>query len=317
MDDMIKNMRERNVFSFQSLQKTIDDSLWHHYLGDKAKIDKHRIIGPVPANTLAQSDQDRGNPFVLWTYTFVPRNLDPNKKYPLMVFLHDGVHSNLHTRDYHLVEELIDQGYIIVSPEYRGSTGYGEQYYKLIDYGGLEVEDTFAARNWAVETLDMVDPERVGIMGWSHGGLHTLFNIFNHPDSYNCAYAGVPVCDLVARMGYKGENYHKLYSADYHIGVSAVQDPNAYKMRSPAWHAHKLEKPLLIHTNTADEDVNVLEVEHMIKALKAEGKTFEYKVYENAPGGHAFNRIDTVFAREVRKEVYDFMAGYLKPPFWK
>ena len=50
-----------------------------------------------------------------------------------------------------------------------------------------------------------------------------------------------------------------------------------------------LETPLLIHANTNDEDVNYLEVEHLIQALKAEGKKFDYKVYENAPGGHYFN----------------------------
>ncbi len=317
MDDMIQKMRDNNIFHIHSLSKAIDDVLWHQYLGHKVKVDKWRIIGPAPANTEAQSDQNKGNPFVLWVYTFAPKNLEENKKYPLMVYIHGGVHANLSTRDYHIIEELTDQGYIVVSPEYRGSTGYGEEYYKLIDYGGLETEDTFAARNWAVEKFDLVDENRVGIMGWSHGGLHTLFNIFDHPESYVAAYAGVPVSDLVARMGYKGERYHSLYSADYHIGKSAAQDPNEYKKRSPAWNAHKLETPLLIHTTTSDEDVNVLEVEHLIKSLKAEGKEFEYKIYDNAPGGHVFDRIDTTEAREIRQKAYDFLASYLNPPYKK
>ena len=78
--------------------------------------------------------------------------------------------------------------------------------------------------------------------------------------------------------------------------------------------AEKLETPLLIHTNTNDEDVNVIEVEHLIQALKAAGKRFEYKVYENAPGGHSFDRLDTAFARAAREEIYAFLARYLKPP---
>jgi len=316
-DDRIQQMRDNGTFQMQTLQKTMDDVLWQQFLGHKAKIDKWRIIGPVPANTMAQSDQNKGNPFVLWIYTFVPKKRAEGGKHPLMVYIHGGVHANFASRDYHLMEDLLDQGYVIVSPEYRGSTGYGEQYYKLIDYGGLETEDTFAARNWAVETLDMVDPARVGIMGWSHGGLHTLFNIFNHPDSYVAAYAGVPVSDLVARMGYKGENYHSLYSADYHIGKTAVQDPTEYKRRSPAWHADKLQTPLLIQSTTSDEDVNVLEVEHLIKSLKAAGKDFEYEIYDNAPGGHVFDRIDTVEARKARQKAYDFLAKYLDPPFKK
>ena len=60
--------------------------------------------------------------------------------------------------------------------------------------------------------------------------------------------------------------------------------------------------------------MNVLEVEHLIKSLKAAGKKFEYKIYENAPGGHAFNRIDTKMAKESRAEIWRFLAQYLNPP---
>jgi prolyl oligopeptidase PreP (S9A serine peptidase family) len=69
----------------------------------------------------------------------------------------------------------------------------------------------------------------------------------------------------------------------------------------------------LIHTSTNDEDVNVLEVRRLIAALQAAGKQFEHKIYENAPGGHAFNRLDTKLARESRAEIYKFLAKYLKP----
>lgn len=88
--------------------------------------------------------------------------------------------------------------------------------------------------------------------------------------------------------------------------------------RSSAWNAEKLNTPLLIHSTTNDEDVNVLEVKHLIKALKAANKEFKYKIYEDAPGGHAFNRLDTQFARKSRQKVYQFLANYLSPPnTWK
>ena len=61
-------------------------------------------------------------------------------------------------------------------------------------------------------------------MGWSHGGLITLMNIFQHPKSFAVAYAGVPVSDLVARMGYEPESYRALYSAPYHIGKTVRED---------------------------------------------------------------------------------------------
>jgi dienelactone hydrolase len=60
--------------------------------------------------------------------------------------------------------------------------------------------------------------------------------------------------------------------------------------------------------------VNVLEVEHLIQALKAADKKFEYKIYKAAPGGHSFNRLDTTLAQESRAEIYRFLAKYLAPP---
>lgn len=321
MEDLAKQIEELKKQQqgmghvFESLHKAIDDVMWYQVMQDAAIVDKVMFCGPPPANTLAQSDQDKGNPLKIHAYTFIPKNIDRSKKHPLLVYVHGGVHSNLGTGCAHIIKEMVNQGYIVVAPDYRGSTGYGEQFYKFIDYGGLEVEDAFEARNFMLENEPLVDPERVGILGWSHGGLITLMNIFNHPDSYKVAYAGVPVSDLVARMAYKGHHYESLYSAPYHIGKTAAEDPWEYRRRSPAWHAEKLQTPLLIHTNTNDEDVNVLEVEHLIKSLKAAGKDFEYKIYQNEPGGHVFNRIDTKFAKESRNEIWAFLAKRLKPDF--
>ena len=87
---------------------------------------------------------------------------------------------------------------------------------------------------------DFVDAERVGILGWSHGGLIALMAVFDHPDKFQVAYAGVPVSDLVARMGYQTQDYRDLYSADYHVGKTADEDVEEYQRRSPAWNAHKL-----------------------------------------------------------------------------
>lgn len=313
--DELQLLRAQVQFQFEAMGKAIDDIMWYQKLSQVADIDKVRLIGPAPNNTLAQAPQDKGNPVVFHAYTFIPKQIDRSQRHPLLVYIHGGVHSHFSSGGANIIKELLDQGYIIVSPDYRGSTGYGPTFWKLIDYGALEIEDTFAARNWAVENLELVDPERVGILGWSHGGMHTLLNIFFHPEAYQVAYAGVPVSDLVARMGYKGGEYEKLFSADYHIGKSAAQDPREYKRRSPAWHADKLQTPLLVHTNTSDEDVNVLEVEHLIAALKAAGKQFEYKIYQDAPGGHVFNRIDTKFAKQSRQEIWRFLAGYLHPQF--
>jgi len=86
------------------------------------------------------------------------------------------------------------------------------------------------------------------------------------------------------------------------------------KRRSPAWNADKRQTPLLTHTNTSDDDVNVLEVEHLIQALQAANKKFESKIYQNAEGGHSFDRIDTQTAQRIRVKIYKFLTQYLNPP---
>lgn len=293
--------------------KAIDDVAWYFKVGDIAEIDKVRYTSVPRRREPNPTAQGAGNPLIIPAYTFIPKKLDRSRKQPFIVLAHGGVHSNFATGSAHIVRELLDQGYSILAPDYRGSTGYGAAFYRQIDYGGRENDDVFAGRSWMLETYDFLDPKRVGIMGWSHGGLITLMNIFEHPEAYAAAYAGVPVSDLVARMGYKSDSYRGLFSAPYHIGKTAEDDVKEYLRRSPVTHAKKLATPLLIHTNTTDEDVNVLEVERLIAALKAEGKKFEYKIYEAAPGGHAFNRLDTKLAKESRREIYRFLAPYLKP----
>ncbi len=298
------------------LEKKIDDLLWYEKVGDVADIDKVYIYGPPlrPEQEPNPTAQGAGNPVKFWAYTFVPKNLDKTKKYPLIVLPHGGVHSDFNTYYTHIIRELMAQQYIVIAAEYRGSTGYGKSMYEKIDYGGREVEDVNASRKFMLENCDFVDKNRVGIIGWSHGGLIALMNVFDYPENYKVAYAGVPVSDIIARMGYKTQSYRELFSSDYHIGKSAYEDVEEYRKRSPAWNAHKLETPLLIHTNTNDADVNVLEVEHLIKSLKAENKDFEYKIYQDVPGGHSFDRMDTKIARKIRLKIYDFLYPYLKPP---
>jgi len=309
----IQRQVENMQHTFQQLSKDIDDLSWYDKLSDCAYLDKVIITGPPPAVITNPTGQGAGNPISFSTYVFIPKSIDVHKKYPLIVLPHGGVHAFFETSYAHIVRELMSQEYIVVAPDYRGSTGYGGGFYRLIDYGGLEVDDVNRSRDYMLENYDFIDKSRVGIMGWSHGGMITLLNLFNYPKNYAVGYAGVPVSDLVARMGYKGQGYRDLYAADYHIGKQAVDNVAEYRKRSPAWNAAKLQTPLLVHTNTIDEDVNVLEVEHLIHALKAEGKKFEYEIYKDAPGGHHFDRIDNYGAKEIRLKVYKFLAQYLKP----
>jgi dipeptidyl aminopeptidase/acylaminoacyl peptidase len=313
--DLLENHIESLNHQLAVVNRRIDDVMFFHRVGDIADIDIVTFTGPPSRHQENPTAQGAGNPLRVSAYVFIPKDLDRTRSQPLLVYPHGGVHSNFSTGMTNRLREMLEQGYTVIAPEYRGSTGYGGGFYREIDYGGLEIEDTYAARNFMLDNYDFLDENRVGIVGWSHGGLHALLNIFDHPDAYAVAYAGVPVSDLIARMGYKTQGYRDLYSADYHIGASAYEDVEEYRRRSPSWNAHRYDgTPLLIHTNTNDADVNVLEVERLIQALQAEGKTgFQYKIYEDVPGGHGFNRLDTQVAKESRREIWRFLAPILRP----
>ncbi|HEX7241447.1 MAG TPA: alpha/beta fold hydrolase [Longimicrobiaceae bacterium] len=297
------------------LERQIDNLMLFQRLGDVAEVDVLTFTGPPPAHRVVSDNPGANNPLKIRGYVFVPRDLDRTRKHPLVVLPHGGVHANFESGGANVVRELVQQGYTVIAPDYRGSTGYGAGFWRQIDYGGLETEDTYAARQAALDAYPFLDPQRVGLVGWSHGGLHALMNIFDHPESYAVAYAGVPVSDLIHRLSYKGRSYEGLFSADYHVGRTVAQDSAEYRRRSPAFQVHRYRgTPLLIHTNTNDEDVYATEVHRLVAALRASGKTgWHFKQYENAPGGHAFNRIDTPLARESRREVYRFLAPYLRP----
>ena len=311
--DSLLKYNENLEHRLDVLEKNVDDVLWYQRVGNVAFIDKVFMTGPPKWRELDTTSADAGNPVKFWSYVFIPKDIDFNKKYPLIVLPHGGVHSNFSTYYTHIIKELIYQQYVVVAAEYRGSTGYGKSHYEKIDYGGLEIEDVDSSRKFMLDNYDFVDPERVGIVGWSHGGLIALMNIFKYPGNYKVAFAGVPVSDLIIRLGYMDDDYRKLFSADYHIGQTVEENPDEYKRRSPAWNADKLQTPLLIHTNTNDEDVRFIEVESLINSLKAENKEFEYEIFQDLPGGHSFDRQDTKLALSIRFKIYKFLEKYLSP----
>lgn len=85
---------------------------------------------------------------------------------------HQGLHGNVSSVELaHIIREIMEQGYAVIAPDYRGSTGYGQGFYNQVDYGGREVDDVLAGKAWMLEKYSFLDPKRVGATGWSHGGL--------------------------------------------------------------------------------------------------------------------------------------------------
>ncbi len=296
------------------LTRQMNEVLWFQRLSDVAFVDQVRFAGPPPRSAGNPTPSAGSTEVLVSALTFLPREPARARRRPLLVFVHGEVHGNVATdEDLHVVRELVQQGYAVIAPDYRGSSGHGAEFWRLIDYGGLDVEDAHAARQYMLDRHRELDPRRVGIVGWSHGGLIALLTVFAHPSDYQACYAGVPVSDLEERIRRLGQGYEALFAAPYHLGRTVAQDPEEYRRRSPAWNADKLRVPLLVHANTSDEEVDIREVERLFSALKAADKQFSSHTYTNAPGGHHFNRLDTPLAHESRDEIWRFLARYLQP----
>jgi len=302
---------EELQWELDQVRKIAEDNQFYLRLGDVAVVDKVILTGrPNPRGAERYGIANDRHPMRIYCYTFVPKSIDKGKRHPAVVLTHGGVHGDFGTYHVHLVREMVERGYIVVAPEYRGSTGYGRGMYESIDYGGLENDDVVTCRDWAVEELP-IDPKRVAAVGWSHGGMISLMVGFDHPDKFSCIYAGVPVSDLLTRLGYHEQSYTDEFAAKHHIGKTPTEAVDEYRRRSPIWNVHKLKIPLMVTSSTNDRDVNVVEVEQLMAHLKAAGKTFESHIEKDAPGGHSWDRIDTTFARKARLRMYDFLKKHL------
>jgi len=225
-------------------------------------------------------------------YLFQPLEKRGVRGHAAMVWVHGGVHGNWSISMFPFVKEAVDRGYVVIAPEYRGSTGYGEEHHRAIDYGGYEIDDVVTAVDWMSANLPHVDPERIGIMGWSHGGFITSHLVFRDEHPFKAGVAQVPVTNLVFRLAFKGPGYQRSYATQARIGGLPHEVPEIYIERSPMYRVDYLEVPLLVHVATNDRDVNFVEDEMMINALRAKKPELsETKVYVDPPGGHSFQRL--------------------------
>jgi dipeptidyl aminopeptidase/acylaminoacyl peptidase len=225
-------------------------------------------------------------------FVFQPLRLRGNHQHPALVWVHENIRGHLYEHYIPYIREATARGYIVIAPEYRGSIGYGKTFYDSIDYGGAEVDDVVTAASVVIGKYPAVDPARVGIIGWSHGGLITLLAIFRYPTTFHAAAALVPVTNLFHRLARKGvDSQRRAIDPQNRFGGTPSEKPQVYRDRSPLFHVDRLQIPLLVHVADNDEDVDFDEAMQLVDALRARKPTLsDVKVYRNPPGGHTFDR---------------------------
>jgi dipeptidyl aminopeptidase/acylaminoacyl peptidase len=248
-------------------------------------------------------------------YLFAPS--DTTVRRPVILLIHGGVHGDFSAGHGVVVAALVRQGYVVVAPEYRGSTGYGRSFYDAIDYGGKEVEDCVDAIDWLAATVPYADTARVGIFGWSHGGFISVHAVLRYPQRFRVAVAHVPVADLPTRMHTHPAWYHELFVQQPGFGAPVEANPRPYLQRSLTTHVRELRIPVLVHAADNDEDVFIIE-NHMLRdSMVAAGMDrkglYTYREWHNPPGGHSFSVLDTPQGRESWVETTAFLARYLRP----
>jgi dipeptidyl aminopeptidase/acylaminoacyl peptidase len=257
-------------------------------------------------------------------YLYEPLELRSDRGHPALLFIHGGVHYNWTPNYFPFIREAIEQGYVVIAPEYRGSTGYGQAHHDAVDYGGYEVEDVTTARDWMADHLPHVDPDRVGLVGWSHGGYIGLLAVSARgPHPFRAVAALVPVTNLIFRLSFKGPYYQHQFATQARIGGLPFERPEIYVERSPIYHVSKIDVPVLVHLADNDHDVNIEEAEafvHTLRQLKPD--LAETVIYRNPPGGHSFSReadpvtlepIHSPESRDSWNRLWTFLEWNLRP----
>jgi dipeptidyl aminopeptidase/acylaminoacyl peptidase len=224
-------------------------------------------------------------------FVFTPLKPRGPKGHAALVWVHPDIRGHVYEYYYPYVREAVSRGYVVIAPEYRGSYGYGKEHYDAIDYGGKEVEDVVSSVDY-LKTMAIVDPARIGIIGWSHGGMITLLSIERAPKTFKAAAALVPVTNLFQRLAWNGVEQRKQSIDPWNrTGGLPFEQKAEYKRRSPIYQIDNVEIPLLVHITKNDGDVVIEEAMQLVDALRARKPlTTETKIYEAPLGGHLFDR---------------------------
>jgi dipeptidyl aminopeptidase/acylaminoacyl peptidase len=248
-------------------------------------------------------------------WLFVPKGLDRTKKHPAIVWIHgdgvnqgyDGWHVQRNYAVYYSFHQyLLQKGYVVIMPDYRGSIGYGKAWREgvYMDVGGKDAKDAWMVTTY-LKTLPYVDMDRVGVWGLSYGGFFTLIAVTDQPKLFRAAVDVAGVADYAM---YYEDPYHGGWTAS-RIGTPD-QHPAVYANASPLSHMDRLERPLLVLHGTSDVNVPYLHSVRLLDELlkKGKGDLVSFMTY---PGEfHYFTREHVL--RDAWHRVEDFFDANLK-----
>ncbi len=230
-----------------------------------------------------------------------PPGPPPAAGYPAVVWVHGGPASQARANFRPDMQALLAQGYAVLMPNVRGSTGYGRSAMESDDRENrlLSVHDLAAGGRW-LAAQPGIDPACIAVMGQSYGGYMVLAAITEHPELWRAAIDFYGIADFATLLASTG-SWRRAHRADEY------GDPTRHRALfdriSPLRHADRIQAPLLVLHGKRDPRVAITESEQIVAALQTRGKPVQYEVFEYA--GHGFIRPDD------RRRVYSAVAAHL------
>jgi dipeptidyl aminopeptidase/acylaminoacyl peptidase len=207
-------------------------------------------------------------------YLYKPLDYTPGKKVPTILRPHGGPIWAYYAEFAHLAQLFAANGYAVLYPNPRGSTGYGQKYAQAIfaDWGNKDFQDDMAMADYAL-TQGIADPDKLGVGGWSYGGISTNF-IITQTTRFKAAISGAGEFLYMTNYG------HDHYQRDWETELGRPWEKKAlWEKISPFYRVTNITTPTLIMGGNIDWNVPIINGEQMFQALKSLGRTVELVVY--------------------------------------
>lgn len=241
----------------------------------------------------------------IYGYLTLPKAVPP-RSLPMVLLVHGGPWARDDWGYQPEAQMLANRGYAVLQVNYRGSTGYGKQFFNAAvkEFAGKMHDDLVDGVQWAVAE-GIADPDRVGIYGGSYGGYATLVGLTFTPEVFACGVDYVGPSSLITLIE-SFPSYWKPFLKGFwyrFVGDPSVEaDREEMKKRSPLFFVDRIEDPILIVQGATDPRVTQRESDQMVVALRDRGIDVKYLVAENE--GHGFSNADNRMALYRSMEMF-------------
>jgi dipeptidyl aminopeptidase/acylaminoacyl peptidase len=291
---------------------TAPGDLWvYHLASGKSLQITHSLVAGVRSEDMVEPYLvhylSRDGKWTISAFLYVPFNMARNGQNAAVVYIHGGPTAQTLNSFNRFVQFAANQGYMVLAPNYRGSTGYGKEFQQanLFDMGGGDLQDVLAGVDWIKQTGHL-DPKKIAVMGGSYGGYLSMMAVTKAPELWA---AGVPIVPFVNWFTEIENEDPVLQQSDLATMGDPVKNKALYEERSPINFIDQIKAPLLLLAGGHDPRCPKSETQQVVDAIKKRGGTVDYKIYENE--GHGFARVENQI--DAYKRVADFLLAHVVP----